>query len=251
MPMFGWFHKKKEADSKASVDYSLLGTDMHSHLLPGIDDGSPDVATSIAFIRSLQQLGYRKFITTPHIYPDLYPNTAATIAAAHQLLLEGLQQEGMEVDLHAAAEYFIDDLFPERLERGEPLLTLHRNWVLVEISFVSPPAELNHVIFDMVTGGYQPVLAHPERYSFYHNKRDVYHRFKDQGCLLQVNILSLLGYYGRSVQDTARYLVEEKLVDLLGTDLHHQRHMDALQDIRLQAELQRVVERCNLLNGQL
>lgn len=249
--MFGWFNKQKVARGNAAADLRVLGVDMHSHLLPGIDDGSPDVATSIALIRALQQVGYRKFITTPHIYPDLYPNTAATIAAAHQQLLEGLQAEGMEVDLHAAAEYFIDEFFSERLERGEPLLTLHRNWVLVEVSFVSPPADLNHIIFDMVTGGYQPVLAHPERYAFYHTKRDVYHRFKDQGCLLQINALSLVGYYGRGVQDAARYLVHEKLVDLVGTDLHHQRHMDALQDPRLHTELQRVNEWCHLLNKEM
>lgn len=251
MGMFGWFQKKSTNNNKATVDFGLLGADMHSHLLPGIDDGAPDVATAIQYIRTLQQLGYQKFITTPHIYPDLYPNTADTIAAAHQRLLEGLQQEGMEVHLRAAAEYFIDDMFPMRLERGEPLLTLHRNWVLVEISFVSPPADLKHIIFDMVTGGYQPVLAHPERYAYYHHKPDVYHRFKDQGCLLQVNALSLIGYYGRSVQDAAHFLVQEKLVDLIGTDLHHERHLSALQDRRLQTELQRAAEMCTLLNKEL
>ena len=170
---------------------------------------------------------------------------------AHALLLQQLQQEQLDVEIVPAAEYFIDDLFPELLEKGEPLLTLHDNMVLVEISFISPPRELNHIIFNMVTGGYQPVLAHPERYAFYHHQKEIYHRFKDQGCLLQINILSLLGYYGKSVQDAARYLVDKGLVDLIGTDLHHQRHLEALHSASLINEVNNIVKKGRILNSQL
>jgi protein-tyrosine phosphatase len=145
--MFGLF-KKKEKQSSFTGNYSGLHTDMHSHLLPGIDDGSPDVDTSIELIKGMMELGFKKFITTPHVYPDLYPNTTASIQQAHAVLTQRLQQEQMDVEVKAAAEYFIDEQFPERIDRREQLLTIHQNWVLVEISFISPPVDLNETIFN-------------------------------------------------------------------------------------------------------
>jgi tyrosine-protein phosphatase YwqE len=248
--MFGLF-KKKEKQSSFTGNYSGLHTDMHSHLLPGIDDGSPDVDTSIQLIKGMMELGYKKFITTPHVYPDLYPNTTASIQQAHAVLTQRLQQEQMDVEVKAAAEYFIDEQFPERIDRREQLLTIHQNWVLVEISFISPPADLNETIFKMLVAGYQPVLAHPERYSFYHHNKEVFQQFRDRGCMLQVNLLSLLGYYGKSVQETARMLVTEQMVDLIGTDLHHTRHLQAMNNTVLMAEADALVQSGRILNPTL
>jgi protein-tyrosine phosphatase len=250
--MFGLFKKKKEQEPLLEkADYSFLKTDMHSHLLPGIDDGSPDVESSIAYIKGMMEIGYKKFITTPHIYPDLYPNTRETITAAHQLLVQKLNEEQIDAEITAAAEYFIDDIFPDRLTNKEQLLTLQKNHVLVEISFLVPPPNLDQTIFNMIVNGYQPVLAHPERYSFYHHKKEVYHKFKDQGCMLQVNILSVAGYYGKSAQDIARYLLKEKLVDYIGTDLHHERHLAALANPQLSADIAAAMQTNSFLNSSL
>ncbi len=248
--MFGLFKKKKEPHLFIG-NYSALRTDMHSHLLPGIDDGSPDLDTSVELIKGMMDAGYTKFITTPHVYPDLYPNTNETILQAHELLTNRLKEENITVELNAAAEYFIDDQFSERLTNNEKLLTLHKNWVLVEISFLSPPPNLKEVIFQMITCGYQPVLAHPERYGYYHQQKETYHRFKDQGCLLQINLLSLTGYYGKSVQDAARMLVNEKLVDLIGSDLHHTRHLQAMQSNLLMEEVDALNSSGRILNSTL
>jgi tyrosine-protein phosphatase YwqE len=248
--MFGLF-KKKEAQPQFNGNYSGLHTDMHSHLLPGIDDGAPDLDTSVQLIKGMIDLGYNKFITTPHIYPDLYPNNRQTIEQAHALLMDRLKQEQMDVEIKAAAEYFIDEQFPDLLDKGEQLLTLHKNWLLFEISFVSPPSDLAHTIFKMIFSGYQPVLAHPERYSFYHNNKEVFYRFKDQGCLLQVNLLSLIGYYGKSVQETAKLLVKEQLVDLIGTDLHHIRHLQTMHHPLLMAEADALLQTGKILNPTL
>ncbi|MFT3846498.1 MAG: histidinol phosphatase [Lacibacter sp.] len=251
--MFGLFKKKKEEvrHVPVKIDYSSICVDMHSHLLPGIDDGSPDAQTSIVYIKKMMELGYRKFITTPHVYTDLYPNTRESILSAHEILKQELVKEQLDVEVIAAAEYFMDDLFADRLKRNEPLLTLHKNWVLVEISFMSPPPDLDHLLFELIMNGYQPVLAHPERYSYYHNKKQEYHRFKDKGCLLQTNLLSFGGYYGKSVQDAARYLAEEKLIDLIGTDLHHQRHLDAMQHPSLVTDIQFAMQNNSILNPSL
>lgn len=248
--MFGLFKKKKEQPSFIG-NFSRLHTDIHSHLLPGIDDGSPNLDTSVELIKGMMSAGYKKFITTPHVYPDLFPNTNETILQAHELLINRLQQENINVEIHAAAEYFIDDQFSERLSNNEKLLTLHKNWVLFEISFLSPPPDLNEIIFQMITCGYQPVLAHPERYSYYHQHKETYHRFKDQGCLLQINLLSLTGYYGKSVQDAARMLVNENLVDLIGSDLHHTRHLQAMQSNLLMAEVDAIITNGRILNSTL
>ena len=247
--MFGLFKKKEKPDWRLGL--SSLKTDMHSHLLPGIDDGAPDVTTSIHLIQGLIELGYTKLITTPHIYPDLYPNSRETITQAHTLLKEHLQQENINIEIQAAAEYFVDELFAGRLQSGEELLCIKDNMVLMEISFVSPPRELNHVIFDMVTGGYQPIIAHPERYAFYHHQKDIYDQFKHQGCLLQINMLSLIGYYGKPVQDTAMYLAKNGLIDFVGTDMHHGRHLAELQTPDMIEAVQQLLDKCTLLNSTL
>ena len=111
--MFGLFKKKKE--DLFDGNYSCLKTDMHSHILPGIDDGSPDVDTSVHLVKELMKLGYEKFIATPHIYPDLYPNTKESIQQAAALLNQRLKEEGIDIEVKAAAEYFIDDMFLERV----------------------------------------------------------------------------------------------------------------------------------------
>ena len=248
--MFGLFRKKNSVKDWRG-GFSNLQTDMHSHLLPGIDDGAPDIETSILLIKGLMELGYTKLITTPHIYPDLYPNTRDTILNAHELLVRQLEQEKLDSPVIPAAEYFIDEMFQERIRNKEQFLTIEGNKVLVEISFVGPPSDLSYVLFDMVTSGYQPIIAHPERYAYYHHQPDIYHTFKDKGCLLQVNMLSLLGYYGREIRETAIYLVKNGLVDLVGTDLHHARHLSALQTTESVNEIQSILKHCQLINSSL
>ncbi|MFN5333723.1 MAG: tyrosine-protein phosphatase [Bacteroidota bacterium] len=247
--MFGLFKKKTTTDWRGAL--SMLQTDMHSHLLPGIDDGAPDVTTSVFLIKGLMELGYKKLITTSHIYTDLYPNTKQTILQAYDLLKAELIKEQIDIDLTPAAEYFIDEVFAAKLQKGEELLPIKDNKILVEISFVSPPRELNHVIFDMVTGGYVPIIAHPERYSYYHRDKDIYEQFKHQGCLIQVNMLSLIGYYGKPVQDIAIYLAKNGMIDLLGTDLHHGRHLAELQSAEMIDAVQELLKNCMLLNATL
>lgn len=218
--------KKKRSNT---VDLSALGTDLHSHLLPGIDDGSPDVPTSMELIKGLQDLGFRNLITTPHILWDLYKNNSATIAAAEQTLQPVLQQGLPDIPLKAAAEYFLDEHFDSLLKANTPLLTIKHNWVLVEFSFVSEPYDLKEKLFELQIRGYQPVLAHPERYNYLGAKKQLYDELKDAGCLFQLNLLSLSGYYGKPSLDLAQHLLRKKYIDLLGTDLHHARHLQALQ----------------------
>lgn len=244
--MFTFFRKNKPA----LPDLSGLVTDMHSHLLPGIDDGSPDAATSVELIRGMMELGYKNFITTPHIMWDVYQNTPATIRAAHSVLQDALQQAALDVRLHAAAEYFIDDHFDSMLDEDVPLLTLKENWVLVEISFVNVPFDVKDILFKMQIKGYQPVLAHPERYVYLKDNLAFYDKLRDAGCLFQLNLLSLTSYYGKAPTDLANYLIGRNYIDLLGTDLHHQRHLDSLQHAGSAMDtVQRLLDSGRLLNA--
>jgi tyrosine-protein phosphatase YwqE len=210
-------------------DLSGLVTDMHSHLLPGIDDGSPDVATSIELIEGLTELGYRKFVTTPHILWDIYKNDSNTITLAYDELKVALDERNIDVPIRYAAEYFLDYYIDELIEEEKPLLTIKDNWVLVEFSFVSAPLDLKDKLFALQMAGYQPIIAHPERYAYFIRNKEIYDELKEAGYYFQVNLLSLTGYYGKAPFELANHLVKNKYVDLLGTDLHHIRHLNALQ----------------------
>ena len=210
--------------------YFPLEADMHSHILPGIDDGSPDIATSLELVKGLMALGIRRSVATPHVISDLYRNTPETIAAALALLQAALLDEGLDFKVTAAAEYLMDTSFFEQLARGEKLLTIQDNLLLTEFSFGYQPENPQRMSFNIITGGYTPILAHPERYGYFHHNYKAYHLLKELGFLLQVNLLSVTGYYGAPVAKAARYLLKNELVSFVGTDLHHAKHLAALQD---------------------
>ncbi|MCB0571777.1 MAG: hypothetical protein KDC66_18540 [Phaeodactylibacter sp.] len=222
--MFNLF--KKTARLK---DYSFLGVDLHSHLLPGIDDGAKSVTDSLALIGEMQQMGFRKLITTPHVMSDLYPNTPETILKQYQLVSDALAGEpGITAALHTAAEYLLDEQFGQKMAHGE-LLTLPGRRVLVEMSFISAPPQLDEYLFRLQAKGYRPLLAHPERYLFLRESFRRYFDLKERGCEFQLNILSLTGYYGKHVRENAFLLLREGLIDFLGTDLHHRQHAENLR----------------------
>lgn len=228
--------------------FSRLETDMHSHLLPGIDDGSPDITTSLELIRGLEDLGYKRLITTPHAMEDLYPNNRETIQAAFMALNDEMVVVQPESKVQFAAEYMLDGNIENLLEKRLPLLTIKDNWVLVEFSFVSPPLYLKETIFNLQVQGYQPILAHPERYGYYHQHPKTYAQIKSLGFLFQSNLLAFSGYYGNSVKQAAEYLVQEGLIDLLGTDLHHHRHLNSLRELPFTPALATLLDEKGVLN---
>ncbi len=219
---------------------------MHSHLIPAIDDGSPEVEESIKLIKGMLELGYEKLITSPHVMQDMYPNSPETIGMGY----EEIKRSWQDVPLNFAAEYFLDDHVTDLLQKGEKLLTIKDNLVLVEFSFISAPMGVKEMIFELQMKGYQPILAHPERYTYFHRQPREYDELKSSGCLFQSNILSFSGYYGGSVREAAEYLTNHNLIDLLGTDLHHVRHLAQLRELPFTPALQKLLDR-ELLNSGL
>jgi protein-tyrosine phosphatase len=234
-----------------SIDLSWLKTDIHSHLLPGIDDGSQDMETSLQLIKGMVELGYQKLVTTPHVLWEIYPNTEEDIKLRLEELRLAVKQAGIKVELDAAAEYFIDDHFEEQLKNNIPFLPLRYKMILVEISMVTAPLDLQQVLFDMQIQGYQPVIAHPERYIYLTRKKEFFDELKDAGCFFQLNLLSLTGHYGRSVQELAEYLIGRKYYNFAGTDLHNERHLQALQKLGSSASYKRLRDSGILKNNVL
>ena len=207
---------------------SLLKVDIHSHLIPGIDDGSKDIVKSIELILALKELGYKKLITTPHIKKDSYPNTSESIKMAFNSLKKILVEKNIDIDINFAAEYYIDENFTKLLNKKD-ILTFGDNYLLFEFSYIYKPINFLEIIYEMQEYGYKPVLAHPERYMYFHQNFDIYHKLKEQGVLFQVNLNSTVGYYSKSVQNIARKLSDNGLIDFLGSDTHHSKHISALQ----------------------
>ncbi|MEO6329522.1 MAG: CpsB/CapC family capsule biosynthesis tyrosine phosphatase [Ginsengibacter sp.] len=211
-----------------SIDLKNICQDIHSHILPGIDDGSPDTETSLKLIKGLYDLGITKMVATPHIIGDIYRNTPEIINDGLQKLKIACSQAGLNVQLSAAAEYMLDDYFMELLRKKEPLLTVTKNIILTELSYATAPGNLEEISFAILTGGYQPIMAHPERYFYYHKNYENFYYLKELGFLLQVNLLSLTGYYGSAVTKAAKFILQKDLADLVGTDIHSDRHLAAL-----------------------
>jgi protein-tyrosine phosphatase len=223
--MFNLFKKSRKVPQ---INFAQLGVDMHSHVIPGIDDGAQDLGQSLALIHAFRDMGFRKIITTPHIMADYYRNTREIIERGLDGLREELQQQGIDFEVEAAAEYYLDETFETKLDKGN-MLTLGQDHLLFEISFVNYPPNLLDMIKKMQDKGYKPILAHPERYPYLFESMEHYQRIRETGCYLQLNTISLTGYYGKGSQKTAEELVDRQLIDFIGSDMHHIKHAIALK----------------------
>jgi protein-tyrosine phosphatase len=248
--MLSLFKKRK---SREPNHLDGLYCDMHSHLIPGIDDGAEDLESSLYLIKEMMDLGYKKIITTPHIMWDIYKNTHEIIQSGCELVRKKLAEKNMVVDFQAAAEYYLDEHFEDLLKTDAPLLTLKDKMVLIEFSFLSQPVDLKKIIFAMQLRDYTPVIAHPERYMYFQHHRGWYDEMKDLGCLFQLNLLSLGGFYGRAPMEIAQYLIRKKYISFLGTDLHHSRHAKLLKSSSapLTDTVSRLLDSGLILNPQL
>jgi tyrosine-protein phosphatase YwqE len=224
---------------------------MHSHLIPAIDDGSPDIQTSLEMIIGLGRLGFKKLITTPHILWEMYPNTPEKINEGLGSLQKAANEKGIQVILKGAAEYFIDEYFELQLKNKASFLTISDNKILVEYSMVTAPMDLHKILFELEIQNYQPVIAHPERYIYLLQNRDFFDDLKASGCMFQLNLLSLTGYYGDSVQELAEYLVKKQYYDYAGTDMHNPRHLDALQKLSSSSSLKKLRDSGTIKNHEL
>lgn len=242
------------AATPLAEELGALHADMHSHLLPGLDDGAETVEQSIELLRELRALGYRKVIMTPHIMGDFYKNTPEGINAALVAMQRAATEAGLtDVELHCAAEYYLDEWFGKRLERGDELLTFGgaKRYLLFETSYINEPFNLAETVFRLQSMGYQPVLAHPERYTYLYGRFDDLKKIRENGALLQLNINSLAGYYSSGAKRVAEKMIDAQMVDMVGTDAHNLKHTFVLRDKTLSTEYLRKLLELPLLNKTL
>lgn len=195
--------------------------------MPGIDDGAKTIDDTIALIDGLSKAGCAGLITTPHVMRSVWDNSKESIEQKLSETKQLLAECGINIPIRAAAEYLLDANFAE-LFKTEPLLTIKDNFVLVEMSYINPPLQLFEFLFELQVAGYTPILAHPERYAFYHKNFDKYEQLKNAGCYFQLNLLSTVGYYGEGVFKAAEKLLKRGMIDFTGSDAHHSKHIAAL-----------------------
>ncbi len=219
----------KKKNPLEPIDLSKIAVDMHSHLIPGIDDGSKSMDESIVMLAKFQYLGYKKVITTPHVMYDYYRNTPEIILSGLEQVRETASKLGLDIEIEAAAEYYFDEYFLDLIAKKD-LLTFGDNYVLVEFAFQGKPMYENEMFFELLNAGYKPVLAHFERYTAFHGHWAKAQEYRDRGVAIQMNLNSLTGHYGPEVKKQAEKLIDEQLVDFVGSDCHRIQHLLTLED---------------------
>lgn len=215
--------------AKQNAPIHKVKVDMHSHLLPGIDDGSKTIDHTIGMLRKFEELGYKKLILTPHVMSGVYNNTSEIILGKLEEVRQAIKELGLKITVEASAEYYLDETFIEKVKTKD-LLPFNGNQILFECSFRDEPRFLEQAVFELQTKGYQPVLAHLERYIYYHGSIEKAKQLRTQGVFIQVNLNSFAGHYGPQVQKQAELLLKHRLIDYVGSDCHRIEHLQILEN---------------------
>ncbi|MCW5906977.1 MAG: histidinol phosphatase [Chitinophagales bacterium] len=244
------FGEKKETVA-ALKDLSALGVDMHSHLIPGIDDGSKSMDDTLYMLRVLEELGYRKVITSPHVVSDGYNNSTVTILSGRDKIRQAIKENNIALEFDAVAEYYVDETLLPKIEQKD-ILTFGKGYVLVELSYLNKPNNAGEIFYKLQVAGYKIVLAHPERYPYYHESSFAqYESLKDRNLLFQINIMSLIGKYGKDAQYTAERMIDKGMVDMIGLDLHTVKQLESIKECLKTKYLSRALASSKLLNNTL
>lgn len=206
-----------------------FSTDIHCHIVPGVDDGSPDTDTSMHLLEQMEEWGIKRIFASPHSTQDRFENTPQSLAAPFAELCSAAAARGLTAELHHHMEYRLDEFFMRQLDNNN-VVCLPGKYLLIENAFSHETWGLESVIFDLMNRGYNPVLAHPERYKYYSlHHRYRYEELHDKGLYFQINLLSLAGHYGKTERDTALYLLKNNMVQFIGTDLHRESHVESIR----------------------
>jgi tyrosine-protein phosphatase YwqE len=240
----------RSGSSGALQDFSSIAVDIHSHLIPGIDDGAETIEDSLAIIKRMQELGFKKLVTTPHIQQEHFKNTPEIILEGLGILRDAILHENVPIEVQASAEYMIDDGFEEKSSGGR-LLTFGDNYVLVELSYFNPHPNLKTIIFNLQIDGYKVILAHPERYTYWFSEIEKFEELKDRGVFFQLNLVSLSGYYPGPIRKFAEKMIDLGMFEFVGSDMHNMNYMAALEKSLNERSLVKLMESGRLRNSEL
>lgn len=234
--MFSLFKHKKE-------DIKLFyHTDVHCHILPGVDHGSQNVEMSLEMLKAEMDMGITRVICTNHTTAETFENTPETLTHAYNILMQAVKEEGMDIEIYASSEYRIDEYWNKMYAEGR-ILPMPGRYVLLENSFMQELIEIDDMMFDLQCKGYHPILAHPERYRYYHHRHDRYEKLHNAGVKFQVNILSLAGYFGGGAREAAQWLIDNNRVDMFGSDMHSLEHAEIIKDYLRSKDWRKISQR--------
>ena len=241
--MFGKLFKRSKEQVKL-----FYNTDVHCHILPGVDHGSQSMEQSLEMLRAEAEMGINRVILTSHVTAITFENTRETLTDAFMKLKDAVTDEGMDMELFLSAEYRMDEYFDKEYA-ADHLIPMPGNHILLENSFQQELMNLDDLLFDMQVKGYRTILAHPERYTYYSRRRKRYEQLHNAGARFQVNILSFTGYFGEEARDSALWFAHNGMIDYLGSDMHNVKHAHIIMDYinskewkRLSAELEPTVK---------
>jgi len=248
----GWLDfLKSKPEIIEDLDLSWLGADMHSHLIPGVDDGSKTMEESLSLLRNFEKYGLKKIITTPHVMYEYYRNTPEIIKLGLEDLRKAAKESQIQIEIEAAAEYYMDEIFLEKVKNGEELLTFGDKYILVETGFINKPQMLLEIIFQLEMSGFKPILAHPERYQYLIADKKLLEELIERKLIFQVNLLSLTGFYSKPVKDFGEMLIERGAVSFLGTDCHNLRYIEMLETLPKNQKFYSKIKQMEWLNTTL
>lgn len=234
--MFNFFRKKKE-------DVKLFyHTDVHCHILPGVDHGAKNIQNGIELLKADMDMGIDRVILTSHVTSETFENTPETLQTAFETFKEAVKEAGLDVEMHLSAEYRMDDYWQKEYAAGH-IVPMPGNYILLENSFVQELIGSDQMMFDLMCKGYKPILAHPERYPYWAHNRERYEKMHNTNLKFQINILSFTGYFGSSARDTANWLVKNGMVDMLGSDMHNLEHAEIIKDFLRSKEWRKISEK--------
>jgi len=252
LSFFGKIFGNNGAENNTAPFINPIKVEMHSHLIHGVDDGVQTMEESLEALKVLADMGYSKVITTPHIMSDFYKNGPHNLVPKLKELQDYLKEQNLIIEMEVAAEYMIDDAIEKKIKNNEILsFGGDKKYVLVEMPFLEEARNFKSVIFELQIQGFKPILAHPERYTYYHQKKEKYEELVDKNVLLQLNNLSLIGYYSPHVLKAAEYIIDQKLHSFVGSDAHNVRHALIIQDKVIQSKLYQKACSIELLNNTL
>jgi len=243
------FHSFFNNDKKE--DFYYCDIDLHSHLIPGIDDGVKTLEESIQIIKGMKDLGFKKLIVTPHIMFHRYKNTKEIIENECTKVKEELKRQNIDIEILVSAEYYFDENFFELIEKNDLMPFGEKKYILFETSYTSRPFGLEQIVFSLLSKGYRPILAHPERYSYLNQNYEKFDKLKESGLRFQININSLLGFYGKTPMKAAKYLSKKGLVDFVGSDIHSKRYLESFKKAMYSKDVQELFDNNKIMNHKL
>ena len=234
--MFNFFRRSRE---QTKLFYE---TDVHCHILPGVDHGSQNIAESLELLRTEIDMGIKRVVCTSHVTAETFENTPESLTKAFEELKKAVAEEGLPIELFLSAEYRIDEYWQKQYAAGQ-ILPMPGKYILLENSFIQELIGMDEMMFELQVKGYKPILAHPERYRYYHSRHDRYEKLHSSNVVFQVNILSLAGYFGPGPREAALWLIDNNLCNMLGSDMHNMEHAKVIMDYINSKEWRRLIER--------